>query len=212
MASQTYQLMMKSGPTPGKVYPLEKSVLDIGRDVANDVVVNDAEVSRRHARLTQQAGSYVLEDLGSTNGTFVDGKRLTGPHWLQPGETIMLGENVSLEFEAVRPEYDPDATMVGAPSQPAREPAETYIPPSPAYSPPPPPSIPEPVYSGRLPENQPEPYAPPLEDEADNRQRTWLLAGCGCLVILSCIVLVGALYYIDANFLWCDLFPFIPGC
>jgi S-DNA-T family DNA segregation ATPase FtsK/SpoIIIE len=61
-----FQLIMRSGPTPGKVFQLKNDEVFIGRDVGNDIVINDAEISRRHARLSVQAGGYILEDLGST--------------------------------------------------------------------------------------------------------------------------------------------------
>ncbi|MBN1145831.1 MAG: FHA domain-containing protein [Anaerolineales bacterium] len=112
MASQIFQLVMGAGPHPGKVYELTQGELTIGRDISNNIVINDPEVSRRHARLTAQAGAYVIEDLGSTNGTFVDGQRLIGPHTLRSGETIMFGEKVSLKYEQLG--YDPNATLIGA--------------------------------------------------------------------------------------------------
>ena len=138
MAPQTYQLVMVTGPTPGKAFAVDKPEVHIGRDLNNDVVINDAEVSRRHAKLVAQAGSYLLEDLGSTNGTFVDDQRISGPHLMRPGETIMLGENVSLRFEAAP--YDPDATVASAaepyaPAQPQPQPRETYVPPQPQAQP-----------------------------------------------------------------------------
>jgi pSer/pThr/pTyr-binding forkhead associated (FHA) protein len=116
MASQ-FQLTMRSGPTPGKVYELLLDDLTIGRDISNPIVVNDPEVSRRHSRLRAQAGGYVVEDMGSTNGTFVNGQRLMGPHMLRPGEIIMLGEHIGFVYEAT---YDPNATMASSPAQ------ETY--------------------------------------------------------------------------------------
>ena len=82
MASQ-FQLIMRSGPTPGAAFTLEGDQITIGRDSVNEIVINDAEISRRHARLTFQGGKYVLEDLGSTNGTFVNGQRLAGPRVLR---------------------------------------------------------------------------------------------------------------------------------
>ncbi len=126
MAPQSYMLIMRTGPNPGKSFELTKNELYIGRDINNDIVINDSEISRKHARLILQAGGYVLEDLGSTNGSFVNGQRLMGPHVLRPGEVVMLGENVSLAFE---PGYDADATMVAASVQ-----TSTYIsePPHPA--------------------------------------------------------------------------------
>src|SRR5215216_170953 len=109
MASQ-FQLIMRSGPTPGAMFTLEGDQIDIGRDSTNEVVINDAEISRRHARLTFQGGKYVLEDLGSTNGTFVNGQRLAGPRVLKPGEVVSFGEQIVMVFEANN--FDAGATVV----------------------------------------------------------------------------------------------------
>jgi predicted component of type VI protein secretion system len=199
MALQSLQLVMRTGPTPGKVFDLSKSEVYLGRDVNNDVVINDAEVSRKHARLTMQAGAYVLEDLGSTNGTFVNGQRLMGPHILRPGELVLFGENVSLVFEAG---FDADATLVAAPG-----PVDTYMPDSqPAASSQPqeepvPPAVLTPSYSGQVPPGPAESYEEaPLEEKKSNRPL--ILAGCGCLLVAACILLVGA-YAFDALELYC---------
>ncbi len=97
----SFQIVLRSGPTPGKTYPLVKSELFIGRDLSNDIVINDPEISRRHARLYIQNGAFVLEDLGSTNGSSVNGQRLVSPYTLHPGEVITLGERITLVFESV---------------------------------------------------------------------------------------------------------------
>lgn len=112
-----FRLVMRSGPSVGKVYPLEKPELFIGRDLSNDVVINDPEISRRHARLFLQGNGYVLEDLGSTNGSFVNGQRLMGPNLLRPGDTITFGERMSLVYESS--DYDQDATMVSPSARPS---------------------------------------------------------------------------------------------
>ncbi len=96
-----YQLNMKTGPTPGKIIPLDKAEFMIGRDLVNDIVISDADVSRKHARLVQQGESWLLEDLASTNGCFVNGVRLTAPQLLKPGDRVRLGETVELAFEGV---------------------------------------------------------------------------------------------------------------
>jgi len=200
MASLSFHLIMRSGPTPGKSYELTRSEVYIGRDVHNDVVINDAEVSRKHARMSMQAGGYVLEDLGSTNGTFINGQRLMGPHILRPNELIMLGENVSLVFET---SYDANATAVSgipAPSQsegyvtPQAAPQPIYIPPTRQADSSPP------AYTGQVPPGPAEPYYQPLEEKKSNR--TLILAGCGCLLVLLCIVVVGALAFDSLN-LYC---------
>lgn len=208
MSFQSYQLVMKTGPAPGKTFPIEKNEIYIGRDVANDVFINDAEISRRHARLIQQAGAYLLEDLGSTNGTYVNGQRIGGPSPLRPGDIVYLGENVSLSFEGML--YDWGAAAVSADSEAPLSPEPATLapspPPQPAYVPPAPP--PQPVYSGRVP---PQPVEPIYPEESRSR-RVWLWGGCGCLVILACLAGAATLWYIDANYLWCSVMPFLPGC
>ncbi len=132
-----FQFVMRSGPTPGVTFPLEGEQLIIGRDPSNGVAINDAEISRKHSRLTFQGGKYVLEDLGSTNGTFVNGQRLAGPVVLKPGDVISLGEQIVLMYDAIN--QDPGATVVVA--RKAVRPEAPHAQPSapPAYSPPPPP-------------------------------------------------------------------------
>ena len=191
-----HQLVMKTGPAPGKVFSMEKTEISIGREMGSDVFVNDEEVSRRHARLTSQFGDYVLEDLGSTNGTFVNGQRATGQRILKPGDTILLGEKVSLTFEEVP--FDPNATQASLSS------TEPPPPPTvPDYEPPPPeeaqyPSAPPPTYAGRVPESPIEPLAP----EESCTSRTWIWAGCGCALVLVCI-LIGSAYVFDYLNLYC---------
>src|SRR5258706_15756935 len=90
---------MRSGPTPGASFILEGDQFTVGRAATNEIVINDAEISRRHARLTFQGGKYVLEDLGSTNGTFGNGQRLAGPRVLEAGEGGTCGEQNKLDFE-----------------------------------------------------------------------------------------------------------------
>ncbi len=94
-----FRVSVRSGPTAGQILNLEKAEIIIGRDINNDIVINDSEVSRRHARLFLSEGNYVIEDLGSTNGTSVNGQRITGPYLLRPGELIMLGESITMLYE-----------------------------------------------------------------------------------------------------------------
>jgi predicted component of type VI protein secretion system len=191
------QLVMKTGPAPGKVYSLEKSEISIGREVGSDVFINDVEVSRQHARLTSQGDNYALEDLNSTNGTFVNGQRLSEPRLLQPNDTIILGENVSLTFETVP--FDPNATQVSSTStEPAANEADFgTIPPREEESVAPI-SPPPPIYAGRVP---PSPVDPLVLEEPGPR-RTWLWASLGCAFILICLA-IGAAFVFDALALYC---------
>jgi hypothetical protein len=192
MAAQSYQLVMRSGPNPGQTFELTQNEITIGRDIGNTIVINDAEISRKHSRLFAQSGGYVLEDTGSTNGTFVNGQRLMGPHLLRPGEVIFFGETVSLAFEAQQ--FDPNATMVaGRPPAPAAQ-----IPPREPYMPPAPPPVQQPMYSGQVPPGPD--YDLPAEEGRNNRNL--IIAGCGCLLVLVCVVVVGAVIFDTLN-LYC---------
>jgi len=113
MASH-FKLTMHEGPHAGKSYELSDREITIGRDINADIVINIPEVSRRHVRLLLETGGYVIEDLGSTNGTFVNGQRVTGTKLLNHGDSVMLGEAVAFGYEGAQ-EFDPNATMV-APS------------------------------------------------------------------------------------------------
>jgi uncharacterized protein YkwD len=77
--------------SPAREYPLDKSTIAIGSHPSNDVVLDDATVSRRHATITRKAGGFELADLGSTNGTFVNGNRASKPVALKPGDEIRFG-------------------------------------------------------------------------------------------------------------------------
>jgi len=200
MASQ-FQLIMRQGPTPGAAYTLEGDQLNIGRESQNDIAINDAEISRRHARLTFQGGKYVLEDLGSTNGTFVNGQRLAGPRVLKAGEVVSFGEQIVLVFEVTT--NDPGATMVSP--RAAAVPSASR----PVTPPPPPPAD----YAGSVPASPAQESHPVAAATPETGKRTNLtpviIGGAALLVLCLC---AGVLWYIDANFLWCTFFPFLGGC
>jgi predicted component of type VI protein secretion system len=92
------QLTMTSGPVPGSSYYLEKAEFFLGRDLANDIPIPDVEISRRHARIFLQGNLVFIEDLGSTNGTFVNGTRISSPKELHQGDVITLAENTKFSF------------------------------------------------------------------------------------------------------------------
>jgi len=75
----------------GVEFPLkEQGPTTIGRDPANDIVLEDTTVSRRHAQIERQDGDVVLTDLGSSNGTFVNGRRVQQAP-LRPGDEVVIG-------------------------------------------------------------------------------------------------------------------------
>jgi pSer/pThr/pTyr-binding forkhead associated (FHA) protein len=79
-----------------KVHPLNESVVNIGRRLENQLVIDDPRVSRNHAQLRAIKGRFVLFDLNSTGGTFVNGQR-TSQTVLYPGDVISLA-GVALIF------------------------------------------------------------------------------------------------------------------
>ncbi len=70
----------------------------LGRSREADVIVEDPNVSRRHAEVRPSGGSWIVKDLGSTNGVKVNGRRIQGPQSLKRGDTIQLGTS-EIAFE-----------------------------------------------------------------------------------------------------------------
>lgn len=92
-------LKMLRGPDVGVEYPLQGETLTIGRGRRNDIIIQDNEVSRTHCRLMRVLDDYEIHDLESTNGTFVNGQRITGTGWLLSGRSVVeLGDSITLEY------------------------------------------------------------------------------------------------------------------
>jgi predicted component of type VI protein secretion system len=165
MTASSFRMIVRTGPNPGTKYDLTKEVTLLGRDVSNEIILGDAEISRQHTRLTRTPGGYVIEDLGSTNGTFVNGERLMAPRVLNPGDLVALGENVTLTFDAVAPEAA--ATVASTAAQ-----AE---------------QLQVPVVPSRAPASPPAAAVPSAAPAEKKRRSPWMLAGIGCFVlILAC--------------------------
>jgi pSer/pThr/pTyr-binding forkhead associated (FHA) protein len=98
MEQLTAYLLLERGPRPRQQFTLAGEQMTIGRSAANEAVIVDPEVSRRHARVVRQAEQFAVEDLGSTNGTFLNGHRVTHLTALENGDLIELGDSISLRF------------------------------------------------------------------------------------------------------------------
>jgi len=98
-------------------WPLDKAATTIGRWADNDVVVDDRWVSRYHARLRREGERYVVEDLGSKNGTFVNGQRIAGPTALSDGDVVQVTPLVGLTFV----DYGSTAPLPGTAQAPGLE-------------------------------------------------------------------------------------------
>jgi Inner membrane component of T3SS, cytoplasmic domain len=212
--SDSFRLIVRRGPQPNQVYELNKDIVTLGRDITNDIVINDPEVSRHHLRLTRGAGGYTLEDLGSTNGTFINGQRITGARPLRPNDMVGLGETVTLGYEMVGAggfvgTADP-AAGVTAPGAAAPPPQPSYAPMAPPPSPPPyggnyspSPGYATPAAAAPQPPGAGYDYDPYAVREEEPRNTTRLvLIGCGVLSLVCCCGTIGGAFLIDQLCLW----------
>ncbi|MEA2150438.1 MAG: hypothetical protein QOD69_2268 [Solirubrobacteraceae bacterium] len=168
-------LVARSGPLTGHRYALDERTV-LGREDAT-ITLPDEETSRRHAEIRVEGPVVLIEDLGSTNGTFVDGERIAAATPLRGGETIKLGTTVfAVEVEvaaAPEPGTDPGATRIArrppAP-EPIADPDRTALRPRPSAPPPPPDPVPEPDPT-RLRPRPPAPEPEPVADPERTAQR-----------------------------------------
>ncbi|GJM41363.1 MAG: hypothetical protein DHS20C20_16450 [Ardenticatenaceae bacterium] len=180
------RLVIEQGPEPDTIFNLGNAPQTIGRSANNGVIINDAEISRRHAQITPKTNNFVLEDLGSTNGTFINGIRLNQPTLLKHGDSVEFGDTVRLRFWAA-----------GMPSEVVYSPADDVV--TPALPPEPVPAYAEPA---GIPEQQPAP--PPVFDEFESPEtavspnRNRILIGCGCLLLVACVLCVGTIFFLDS--------------
>jgi len=86
-------LEIVEGPAAGKQVFMD-AALDVGREPGLPLHLDDGQVSRRHARFSLQGADVVVEDLGSTNGTYVNEQPISSPRMLRPGDKVRLGLTV----------------------------------------------------------------------------------------------------------------------
>lgn len=210
------RLIIRHGSAPPEEHDLTRETTVLGREAITDIVLQDPEVSRRHAQITFQGGRYFIEDLGSTNGTFVNSQRISVPTWLNDGDLIEMGESLSITFQSTEnaldetvvnpePTRDPDKTVAEGEAVPGMATPQFQY----EYETPPlPAGYEEATFQGVEPEEYrgPQESLPPPPTTAQNRNR--FLIGCGCLVILLVVVCAAGLFLLDAlapDFLYCDL-------
>ncbi|MCB0014901.1 MAG: FHA domain-containing protein [Anaerolineales bacterium] len=223
------QLVPRFGVSTSQAYTLTQRITTIGREKINDIALPDSEISRRHARITEEAGVYTLEDLGSTNGTFVNGDRLAGIIRLHDGMTIDFGEKHRFTFvQAGTPD---DATLLDPLGQNA-DPTmvDVFAAGVPAASPPP-----HDMQMGLATELEATPSIRPMEltDPAPletellrpvtaapaPKRRGRLLLGIGCLGLFVIFLCAATFFFLDSyqdgRLLYCGplqgLWEFLAG-
>src|SRR5436190_14928796 len=188
--------LVRSGGLAGQRLSVKTPVVNIGRADYNDLVVPDPSVSTSHAKLQRREGVWVLVDLDSTNGTFVDGEQVKGDAPLAPGATVRLGD-VQLVFE---PSDDalsiakgggtqmlrtPHSTAPNAPPRPASPPSQPPASPSrPPPSPPLRPQPPTPSRPGPRPKRPAAQQPPPKKGKGCGGSAAALVVGGGAIVAL----------------------------
>ena len=99
--SGTIKLILDAqGSSRAREFELIKPEIVLGRDEGVDLTIPAPAVSRRHARFLREGDGYVIEDLGSSNGTFVNGDRLVGRRTLKSGDQIRFGQTITLTYLA----------------------------------------------------------------------------------------------------------------
>ena len=104
-------LRQAEGPDRGKVYPIDKDCVILGRHPSCDIVLEIGAVSRQHARIVRTGSGFFLEDLNSRNGTYLNGQRVHGRQPLKDGDQIRICDLVFAFFEAA-PSQEGESTQV----------------------------------------------------------------------------------------------------
>lgn len=217
MADMPARFTVKQGPEPDQEYTLSGEEITIGRSGQNDIVLNESQVSRQHARIAVIDGDYLLEDAGSTNGTYVNGQRVSRRVRLLDGDEVRFGERLLLVFHnplaetqagAARPApQDADTVFVSVPAE--RDWAQAEAAETDWYAE----ARGEDAWrddedarddevvaerqtvQGRRPQVWTEPGA---AEEAPRRSRRRRVLGCGCAVLLLVFLCAAALFFLDA--------------
>ena len=164
--------LVKSGVLKGQRLVVKTPVVNIGRADYNDLIFPDESVSTTHAKLQRREGVWVLVDLDSSNGTFVDGERIKGEAPLAPGATVRFGD-VGLVFE---PTDDSAAVAKGGGTK-------MIAAMSPAAAPKPPAAKPAPA------KPKPKPRPPVAEQKKKGK-------GCGGSAAVLILGIIGLVYWV----------------
>lgn len=106
ITAEMAKLVAETGDFAGAEYPIGAKPLVLGRLKTNDIEVHDTKASRKHTRVGRAGGKWVVEDLKSSNGTFVNGTKIEARVELHAGDTIAIGKTVY--------RFDPEEGPAGA--------------------------------------------------------------------------------------------------
>jgi len=185
------RVVVKRGPNPEQEYTLTPSEITLGRSSINFLAVADPEVSRRHACIRHEDNRYYIEDIGSTNGTFVNGRRITGKIALKNGDEFRLGETITFQFIDVGEQEHPvtsppiiDSTALATVLE---------LPPDLMGQ------IPEPTSSPSASSQDALPDQFILTDQTQSGSNCRnLVLGCGCAFLIITFVCAATIFFLDA--------------
>jgi hypothetical protein len=198
-------LVVAEGPHQGASYPLQGTVVTLGRATDNSIVLDSGNISRYHAQIRLSSTGTLIEDLGSTNGTWVNNHRIFAPQPLMHGDVIRLADFVTFRYVVAQyadatsrmdpnvrrqpTEQDFEVDQPGARAYESSDYVEPYVSPpsiSPDYAPPP-----------RNRANW-EAYDPAsiaaTRAPAEKQQPKWLYVVIGLLVVVLCLCVATAVY------------------
>ena len=115
MTSGDFQIVILTGTASGQTYPLAEGDTKVGRSRTNQIVIEDASASRHHLTLRRTGDTVMIEDVGSSHGTFLNEKRLRGIVSLAHGDVFQVGE-VQCRFEMPQADEDGGETRYVEPS------------------------------------------------------------------------------------------------
>jgi ABC-type multidrug transport system ATPase subunit len=94
------KIVVREGPNPGQEFELSQTLTVIGRlpGAQSEIIIDAPGVSRRHAQISRRDNQHIIEDLNSSNGTYLNGERLLAPAELKSGDVIGLGQAIELVY------------------------------------------------------------------------------------------------------------------
>ncbi|HEX2031611.1 MAG TPA: FHA domain-containing protein [Actinomycetota bacterium] len=116
------------GPDAGVQIPVDRPI-EVGREPGLGLTLGDTLVSRRHARITPTRGGVLVEDLGSLNGTFINGNQVHAPSFASAGDQILVGVTVIQLRSPREVAQRPSAVRPVPPALRVETPAPNYLPP-----------------------------------------------------------------------------------
>jgi predicted component of type VI protein secretion system len=204
MEAMIWRLVVVEGEDVGSGYDLGARTT-MGREEGNDVKVGDPMSSRQHALIERVGDAYQITDLGSSNGTLVNGVRISTPVALKPRDRIQIGNQV-YQIQAPEPAVGAAATMVDhdpartvmqdqPPVMPGSEPAPRVQPPMAA------------TMEEKIPSSEPPGAFVATGDDGQGQRSPWTWVGIGCGALIVLIGSAACCYWV----IWPQLQGFIGG-